>query len=274
MFEALHVGLSYSRVAALGIFVGLAGANDWGHARRLVCDDLSRGASACGAPLDERAPPPEGVLRLGERSDPRHTAPDDPIWGEFWVQIDRPDRENDFARAVLAWADVRPGMVVADVGAGGGFYAQRFARASQPLGMVWAVDVDERMVRALSWLRTSRGLDNLVPVHVPYGSFGLPARTFDLVTLIEVGAFLTCESHRANSYVQQVADALRPGGRWLVGNSLDAAPRGHAREVCRNLTPAEIVALSAPAFRFVREQRIQQPGGWSGYLLLLERRPR
>ncbi len=258
-----------ARVTLFAVALGLAGTGDGGaNPRAAVHDDEAREAPVL---VSEHAPPSEGIVHLTQHVDPRLEHPNDPIWGEFWVSPDQPERDNPLTRAVLAAADVRPGMVVADVGAGGGYYALQFARASQPLGMVWAVDVDERMVRALSWLRTSRGVHNLIPLHVPYGSFGLPAHTFDLVTLIEVGAFLTCESQRAAGYVQQVARALEPGGRWLVVNRVDGETRSGS--ACRYYTAAEVVEAAREHFHVVRNDEVRLGPHWRGFVLVLARNP-
>lgn len=44
---------------------------------------------------------------------------------------------------------LKPGMVVADIGAGTGFFALPFAGAVDPAGVVWAVDVQPAMLKML-----------------------------------------------------------------------------------------------------------------------------
>jgi predicted methyltransferase len=48
-------------------------------------------------------------------------------------------RVSDIFRAM----DIRPGAVVADVGAGGGFFTTRLASAVGPSGRVYAVDIED-----------------------------------------------------------------------------------------------------------------------------------
>jgi SAM-dependent methyltransferase len=50
---------------------------------------------------------------------------------------------------VIDRLDLKPGMVVADIGAGTGFFALPFARAVAPAGMVWAVDLQPAMLKIL-----------------------------------------------------------------------------------------------------------------------------
>ena len=208
-----------------------------------------------------------GEVMLSAPIDPRREAPDDPIWHEAWVPIDQPSRNPAVASLVEAWAAVRPGMQIADVGAGGGYYTVRFAERARPAGLVWAIDVDVRMVRKLAWERTSRGLYNLIPLRVERGQLGLPQASLDLVTVIDVGLFKRCEEDPLG-YVRQIARAVRPGGRWIFGGALDA----HHMPNCPFLTPDEVCELALPWFERVEHRDLTLGGGWRGHVTMLRRR--
>src|SRR4051812_23593353 len=59
--------------------------------------------------------------------DPQVEFPNDPIWREAWIPIDDPVRDGmPYTHQILEMAAITPGRVVADVGAGGGFYTFKF----------------------------------------------------------------------------------------------------------------------------------------------------
>jgi predicted methyltransferase len=85
-----------------------------------------------------------GVLVDAQRRHPvsgRIFAPVMGVGGAGWLE--RPERENEEApsRAIEA-LDLKPGMVVADIGAGSGYYASRMAKRVGPTGRVYAIMVD------------------------------------------------------------------------------------------------------------------------------------
>ena len=97
------------------------------------------------------------------------------------------DRTNDVRRKpvpFLAFMDVRPGMQVADISAGGGYTTELLARAVGPTGRVYAHNtpkprLEERMKKPV--------MKNVVEVVGPFDS-PLPAeaRNLDLVTFTQI----------------------------------------------------------------------------------------
>ncbi len=220
------------------------------------------------------APVQLGEIVLVQREDPARETPDDPVWREFWVPVEQPARDHsEVASTVLAWAALRPGMSVADVGAGGGYFAVRFARTVGPLGLVWATDVDARMVRKLAWERTRAGLFNLVPQRVALDSMGLPPSTFDLVTMVHVGLFSTCAREPIPRFAEQIARSVKPGGRWIIADG-EASPtaRRTADGACGAVPPDEVAAVAAPWFARERVHPVALSDGWRGYVMMLRRR--
>jgi hypothetical protein len=85
---------------------------------------------------------------------------------ERWRDIFESDGREVYDRrlAILAALELRPGMRVADVGAGTGLYTMLFADAVGPSGKVYAVDISESFVEAIEARASAAGLDNIVPV--------------------------------------------------------------------------------------------------------------
>ena len=105
----------------------------------------------------------------------------DPDWQQ-WVNVfERTGREvYDKRHAIVAASKVRPGMAVADIGAGTGLFTRLFSAAVEPGGTVYAIDISSTFIDNI--LRTCReqGLTNVTGiVNTPF-TIGLPADSIDL----------------------------------------------------------------------------------------------
>lgn len=111
--------------------------------------------------------------------------------------------------AVLRALGVRPGQVVADVGAGPGYFARRLARAVGPRGHVYAVDPEPAILEVLRDRIARAGLGNVTPVLGRADDPLLPAGRCDLV-------FMADTYHHfpdGPAFLGRAARALAPGGR-------------------------------------------------------------
>lgn len=128
--------------------------------------------------------------------------------GAAWLE--RPERAaEEQPERLVAALELRPGMAVADFGAGTGYYAARLARAVAPGGLVYAVEVQPEMLALLERNLLAQGVSNWRPVLAAPDDPNLPAGSVDLVLMVDVYHELEqpCEVLRA------LAAALRPGGR-------------------------------------------------------------
>ena len=131
------------------------------------------------------------------------------------------------ARVVETLA-LRPGLVVADIGAGTGYFTWRFAERVGPSGRVYATDVQEEMLADLRRLVEERHLRNVEVVPAGFDDPALPAGCCDLVFLANVYKEI---DDRAR-YMRKVARALRPAGRLaIIGFAPDASGLGPPRNV-------------------------------------------
>jgi len=107
---------------------------------------------------------------------------------------------------------IEPGMRVADIGAGGGYFTFRLADAVGAQGLVWAVDVDEDMTDYLEARAAEQGRDN---VRVVLGRFEdplLPDGEIDLV-------FTSNTYHHLQdrvTYFRNLKTDLAPGARVAI----------------------------------------------------------
>jgi len=133
---------------------------------------------------------------------------------QTWVErFERPGREvYDRRDAILAATGVRPGLTVADVGAGTGLYTRLFAKAVGPKGKVYAVDISKKFIDNI--LRTAReqGLNNVEGIVNTQTDTKLPANSVDLV-------FLSDTYHHfehPRPIMASIHRALKPGGTLVV----------------------------------------------------------
>lgn len=131
------------------------------------------------------------VLLAGcERAEPRSRFPEPnrdvaPIIGDSFSTEDARDRVGE-AEEVIRFAGVRPGMTVADIGAGEGYYTVRLSRAVGPRGRVLAEDIVPGVRDRLA-LRVNR--ENLDNVAVRLGQPAdpkLPNASFDRIFLVHM----------------------------------------------------------------------------------------
>jgi cyclopropane fatty-acyl-phospholipid synthase-like methyltransferase len=128
--------------------------------------------------------------------------------GADW--LDRGDRETtDQPEHVLDVLGVKPGMTVADVGAGSGYFTVRIARRIAPNGHVLATDLQPEMLDLLRAKVKEAKLTNVVPVLATESDAKLPRGELDLVLMVDVYH----ELPKPAQTLAQVRAALRPEGR-------------------------------------------------------------
>src|SRR6476659_4036679 len=137
-----------------------------------------------------------------------------PIVGGTFSTEDARDRAGE-AEEVMQLAGVKPGMSVADVGAGEGYYTVRLARVVGARGRVLAEDIIPDIRDSLSDRVQRENLDN---VAVKLGSADnpmLPAQSFDR-------AFLVHMYHEVQSpyaFLWHLREGLKPDGLVAVVDS-------------------------------------------------------
>lgn len=116
---------------------------------------------------------------------------------------------------------IRPGAVVADVGAGDGFFTSRLARAVGHHGRVFAVDIDDA---ALERLRRGLAVDGIQNVSIIKGTTDdpkLPEGVLDAALIIN--AYHEMPQHQ--SILAALRRALKPEGRLVIVEPVEASRR-------------------------------------------------
>jgi ubiquinone/menaquinone biosynthesis C-methylase UbiE len=163
-----------------------------------------------------------------------------------WL-YERGDRDawQQPARVVEALA-LRPGDRVADVGSGGGYFTRRLAKAVEPGGRVYAVDVDAGINDLLERKLVEEGVRNVSVVLATPADPGLPAGGVDLIFTSNTYHHLP----EPSVYFETVKKALGPRGRVAIVE-YDPAKAGWFARTFGHATPREeiVAALEAAGYR-------------------------
>jgi len=134
---------------------------------------------------------------------------------EEWQKVDE----------VLKAMRAKPGAVVADIGAGDGFFTARLSRAVGGSGRVYAVDVSARALRNLKQRVADEQLSNVEVIEGAAGDPKLPAGALDAALI--VNAYHEMTEHHA--MLTMIKAALKPDGRLVILEPIAPSRRDSAR---------------------------------------------
>jgi len=130
--------------------------------------------------------------------------------GADWLE--RPERANEEHSDVLVQLlQLRPGEIVADIGAGTGYFSRRLAKAVGPKGKVLAVDIQQEMLALLVGKAAKLGITNITPVLGTETDPKLPVAAVDLVLMVDVYH----EFDFPYEMMSNICQALKPAGRAI-----------------------------------------------------------
>lgn len=152
-----------------------------------------------------------GTATEGELGFPKPDRPVSEVASNQFSTEDQRDRRGE-AETVMALAEIEPGMTVADIGAGNGYYTVRLAERVGSEGRVLAQDIDPEALRGLARRVERQRLDN---VSIRLGEFAnpkLPDNSFDRIFMVH----MYHEIEQPYEFLWRMWPALRPGGQVVV----------------------------------------------------------
>lgn len=142
-----------------------------------------------------------------------------PIPGPRAAQVRRDFDKNDLERdarfpmdAVLDSLGIKPGMTVAEVGAGWGYLTFKLARRVAPDGIVLAEDIEPRWLDTLNARAAKRGLTNIQTILGKETDPLFPPETLDYVFMHAVLYWI--EDRPA--FLRTAGAGLKPGGLFVI----------------------------------------------------------
>ena len=132
------------------------------------------------------------------------------VGGADWLERHERDIEEHPEQALDALG-LKPGMLVADVGAGTGYMSLRMARRVAPGGKVYASDIQPEMLRLLRRNMEKAKITNVETVLGTETDPKLPGG-LDLILLVDVYH----EFSQPQQMLRKMRDALKPDGRLVL----------------------------------------------------------
>jgi len=127
--------------------------------------------------------------------------------GAEWLE--RPTRiEEERPDQVVEQMKLKPADVVADVGAGTGYFSFRISRVVRQ-GKVFAVDIQPEMLAVIEKRKEQLKVDNVVALRGSETDANLPENSVDVALLVDVYH----EFSFPREMMLSVVKALKPGGR-------------------------------------------------------------
>ena len=207
---------------------------------------ISLALAACQAPAEPRAKSTSRTVAF-----PKADRPVAKIVSSRWSTEEARDRLRE-ADNVMNRAGITPGMTVADIGAGEGYYTIRLAARVGKAGRVLAQDIVPEVRDALAQRVNRERLDN---VSVKLGEPAdpkLPENSFDRILMVH----MYHEIAEPYAFLWHLRPALREGGQVIV---VDAD-----RPTVAHGTPPKLLACEfrAVGFEQVRFETMPQAGGY------------
>lgn len=189
------------------------------------------------------------LLTAQQHHTAHHTFEDVDRWA---AEFEDPERDAwQKPQEVVERMALEIGDRVADIGAGTGYFARRFADVVGAEGVVYAVDLEPNMLRYMAERAVDEGQDNLVPV--------LATAEDPMLAPDSVDVIFICDTihHIGNrgAYYEKLQQDLEPGGRLIIVdfNKDKDIPQGPPKHM-RLSRAALREELEASGFRFLKEE--------------------
>lgn len=193
---------------------------------------------------------------------PKPKRPVAAIVGDSFSTEDARDRVGE-ANEVMRLAGIRPGMWVADIGSGEGYYAVRLSPVVGPSGRVLAEDIVPETIDRLAQRVQRERLDNVAVRLGTAEDPKLPPNSFDRVFLV----YMYHEVASPYALLWHIREGLKPNGEVIVVDS--------DRPIKRHGTPLPILKceFEAVGYQLIRTAPIAHGESYLGVFRASRPRP-
>lgn len=191
------------------------------------------------------------LFHLNIRAQEKSLAPG--INERFKEQPDQSIKQFDFSsndpklqKEILETCKLKPGMDVADIGAGSGVHARLFAEKVLPVGKVYAVDIVQEFLDHIDTTSKENGIKNVKCVLGSDTSCNLGPSSVDLV--------FTCDTYHHFEYpykmMTSIHKALRPNGQFIIVDFKDKSwhVRADSKTVIEEISKAGFTLIESREF--------------------------
>jgi ubiquinone/menaquinone biosynthesis C-methylase UbiE len=172
---------------------------------------------------------------------------------QYLEQLDSGERDQyQKPRQVIEALNLKPGLTVADLGSGSGYFTRRFIEAVTETGKVYAVDVEPEMLKYAE--------ESVVHMHRSYTAEFILARPDNPKLPYEsIDLLFVCNTYHhleeRTKYFSDTKSSLKPGGRIAIIDFYHDERSGELGFPKHHLVPREtvIAELTEAGYRLVRE---------------------
>ena len=181
----------------------------------------------------------------------QHRRPND--IAQYLEHLDNQERDrNQKPAEVVEALALKPGLIVADLGSGSGYFTRRFIEAVTETGKVYAIDVEPEMLKYTE--------ESIIHLHRPYTAEFILARPDSPKLPYEsVDLLFVCNTYHhldeRPKYFSNTKSSLKPGGRVAIIDFYHDERSGEVGFPKQHLVPREtvIAELTEAGYRLVQE---------------------
>ncbi|HEY6289066.1 MAG TPA: methyltransferase domain-containing protein [Nitrospiraceae bacterium] len=175
---------------------------------------------------------------------------------QYLEHLDSEERDqHQKPRQVIDALNLKPGLTVADLGSGSGYFTRRFIEAVTETGKVYAVDVEPEMLKYTE--------ESIVHMHRSYTAEFILARPDNpKLPYGSIDLLFVCNTYHhleeRAKYFSDTKSSLKPGGRIAIIDFYHDERSGELGFPKHHLVPREtvIAELTEAGYRLVREHTL------------------
>lgn len=161
--------------------------------------------------------------------------------------FNNPNRESwEKTSRLMELLKIRPGMSVADVGSGAGYYTFKVSEQVGSTGKVYAIEMEEDRITYVNKVAQKLGVNNIVSVLNDGQTLALGDNKVDMVLMVSLyhNIYAMTTARERNTLIEDVRKSMKPDGRLVIVDNAVVPPGTvpyHGPYVAKELVVAQLV---------------------------------
>lgn len=161
--------------------------------------------------------------------------------------FNNPHRETwEKTSKLMELLKIKPGMHIADIGSGAGYYTIKLSGLVGDSGIVYAIEMEEDRISYVKKTADHLGLKNIVSVLNDGQTLALGDRKVDVALMVSLyhNIYAMSTARERNTLIQDIRHTLKPDGRLVIVDNSVVAPGTvpyHGPYVAKELVVAQLV---------------------------------